>query len=164
MPLEQDRSRVPPDCFGVGATRGRSFFMEQTMSECIEWKHAKSKKTGYGVAWHNGKWMLAHRAAWEKAYGKIPQGIFVCHRCDNRICVNPKHLFLGTAKDNAADRDRKNRTATAERNAASKLNWRKVRIIRSSSLTNLKLAKKFGVHHSTIWKARKSWSWKNEAR
>ena len=78
--------------------------------ECWEWLACKNKK-GYGFFRVN--WILrrAHRFAWTVTYGKIPEGLFVCHRCDNPGCCNPKHLFLGTNTDNMVDMISKGRAS-----------------------------------------------------
>lgn len=68
---------------------------------CIEWSAAF--RNGYGVIWHNGRHKGAHRASFEVVYGKIPSGLFVCHSCDNKKCINPEHLYLGTNQDNQLD-------------------------------------------------------------
>jgi len=76
---------------------------------CIEWKGHKVK--GYGRTTFNGKRILAHRLSWETAFGKIPKGLYVLHKCDNRACTNIGHLFLGTIKENALDMVAKGRSA-----------------------------------------------------
>lgn len=75
-------------------------------------------KTGYGVVGLNGKVIGAHRAAWILTNGEVPDGLFVCHKCDNRRCINPDHLFLGTAKDNTQDMISKGRRVGRNRETA----------------------------------------------
>jgi hypothetical protein len=71
------------------------------VTECIEWRGATVN--GYGKLGRNGKTWLAHRWAWTQAGWPIPAGMMILHRCDNRLCVNVDHLFLGSAKDNTQD-------------------------------------------------------------
>jgi hypothetical protein len=65
--------------------------------------------SGYGYIWHSGKTKPIHRASWEIHYGEIPDGLDICHKCDNRKCANPEHLFIGTRSDNLRDSVRKGR-------------------------------------------------------
>ena len=75
---------------------------------CWLWT-ASSRTDGYGVIGIEGKTKSAHRVSWQLTYGDIPDGLYVCHHCDNKLCVNPNHLFLGTAKDNTQDMIQKGR-------------------------------------------------------
>lgn len=75
------------------------------------WWTANSDARGYGFlsTTHGAAPQRAHRAAWELANGPIPDGMDVCHHCDNPSCVRPSHLFLGTARDNLRDASAKGR-------------------------------------------------------
>ncbi len=78
---------------------------------CLAWKRGKFQ-FGHGAVKVDGKTKKAHRVAWEQAHGTpVPEGLFLCHRCDNPSCVNVEHLFLGTLTDNNNDRDAKGRAA-----------------------------------------------------
>jgi DNA-binding XRE family transcriptional regulator len=101
------------------------------------------------------KKVLAHRFSWEMENGPIPIGLVVCHKCDNRTCVNPRHLFLGTQTDNLQDSISKNRWTN------SLLTKEEVIEIFKSSKTQKELAEIYGVSASTInnIKQQYRWSW-----
>ena len=86
------------------------------LGKCWVWTRGKNQG-GYGNFWFRGKTWQSHRVTWVFSNGEIPTGLCVLHKCDNRACVNPEHLFLGTLDDNNKDRTRKGRTIslTAQR-------------------------------------------------
>lgn len=125
---------------------------KKSTEECWEWTGKKNKQ-GYGrirTESSGNHQSLAPRVSWEIHFGKIPDNLFVLHRCDNPSCVNPSHLFLGTIADNNNDRDTKGRTrcALGESNKKSKLTEDAVVQIRALALEGYKpreLSLVFGV-------------------
>ena len=136
---------------------------------CWEWMGARIG-SGYGNMYvGNRTTMLAHRYSYSLHAGEIPEGVFVCHHCDNRACVNPDHLFLGTNKDNMQDMMNKNRGyRVGEHNNSARLTWAEVDEIRllyvTGKYTTRALAKIYGVHHGTIWRITSNIGWNKETR
>lgn len=131
------------------------FWAKVSRSEsCWEWT-ASLDGSGYGWFSVSSRMLRAHRVSWEIAFGEIPGRLQVLHRCDNRRCVNPNHLFLGTNSDNIADRMSKGRKsgASGSRNGRSKLSEQSVSEIKSQlekGLTQADIAKAHGVSQSCI--------------
>jgi hypothetical protein len=142
-----------------------------TDRDCWEWQGAR--QFGYGVFQLGvGVAKKAHRLAWEWEHGPIPDGMCVCHHCDNPSCCNPSHLFLGTPQDNVRDRNAKGRQAKGKSLAqavrasgiyervprgsqchASKLmpeDVRDIRRLRSEGMTQQALADKYGIKRESV--------------
>ncbi len=110
--------------------------------------------------------MPAHRYAWEKEHGSIPDGMCVLHRCDNPPCVNPSHLFLGTRAENSADMVAKGRQARGERHWNAKLTEDDVAEIRrrvASGERQRTLARAFGVSNALVCLIVNGRKWKQAA-
>ena len=160
----------------VRPVKERFFEKVKKTNSCWIWTGAKSgPKNNYGQIFHGGKKIKAHRLSWQIHEGPIPEGMCVLHKCDNSSCVNPSHLFVGTKSDNMKDMVKKGRhwmILNPERsslNNSGKAPWRKklrgelnhsakltgnqvikIRKMFSSGLAQKEIAKKFGVHVSTI--------------
>ncbi len=113
--------------------------------------------------------VISHRAAWQIANGKIPDGMWVLHKCDVPACCNPDHLFLGTPADNTKDMRDKGRSRwiggpKGEKSPHAKLTEADVKFIRASSESGRDLAKRFGVRDCTISAVRLGRAWKHVGR
>ena len=102
---------------------------------------------------------LIHRYMYKKHNGVIPYGLVVRHKCDNPLCINPKHLEIGTRADNNQDRAKRNRSAKGVKHERSKLTEENVKEIFFSKDGAVFLSKKFGVKHAQIWKIRQGITW-----
>lgn len=137
---------------------------------CWLWRGVIHKLYGYGQYQIRGETWRAHRYAYIVAHGTIPSGLMVLHRCDNRACVNPDHLFVGTHDDNMRDMRQKRRQARGEHNGQSKLTRAAVDEIRATHVryshkgsgTAGALAKKFGVDTSQIRHVVRREQWKDD--
>ncbi len=138
-------------------------------NRCWEWQ-GPLMTTGYGVIKcgnrkaDNFYTTGAHRFSYQLFNGEIPAGHYVCHTCDNRKCVNPRHLFTGTAKDNMQDASKKQRIPMGTKHVHAKLDPDKVREIRKlkkAGLSCQKISEQFNVYNTVIWKVCAGQIWKH---
>ena len=139
-------------------------------NECWEWQ-AGDNGTGYGKFYVGGEGnpqKYAHRISWIVENGDIPEGLFLCHKCDNPKCVNPTHLFLGTQSENMKDASRKGRCKPSyihgEACGRGKLKEEDIPIIKDmirSGVSMNVIAKKYEVTKQSIFhiKTGRNWSW-----
>ena len=168
------------ECSGIksaGSGRGtwqqpeslRTKFLKHALigskESCWGWKGSKHKQ-GYGMAYAQGAVIKAYRLSYLVNIGEIPEGICVCHKCDNPSCVNPDHLFLGTQAENILDMDKKGRRTPQKGafNHNAKLSEAEVASLREvyskGGNTISTLAKQYGLSISGCYSIikRKTWS------
>lgn len=144
--------------------------IEFSGSGCWEWK--QSLKNGYGQA-HFNKNAYAHRLSYMAFVGDIPSGMQVCHKCDNRKCCNPEHLWIGTNADNVADMIAKGRNSPppitprpGEKSPNAKLKANQVREIRErykrGGVSQAQLGAEYGVHQMSISRIVRRTRWATE--
>lgn len=128
-------------------------------SGCLIWKRGLDTH-GYGQFIVEGRCRLAHRYAFERVHGPIPDGMCACHSCDNRRCVNVAHMFLGSNADNVRDAAMKGRKAM-KLSPADVLKIRAIGKHRSQE----SVARSFGVTRRSIGMILRgtSWQWLNHA-
>ena len=132
---------------------------------CWHWT-ACTNSSGYGQLLVRGASLGAHRVSWALHCGEIPPGMHVLHRCDNRACVRPDHLFLGTNLDNVKDREAKGRNRFSrnkgERNPGAKLTRQQAEAIRRSGAKQVVLAEQYSVTFQMISRIKRNKAWKAE--
>ena len=141
------------------------------MDGCIEWPRGRIR-SGYGRLTVDGREVYAHRWTWEQHHGPIPDGMVVCHSCDNPPCVNIDHLWLGTQADNMRDKLAKKRqpmgdahwSRRLQRGGNERLTRDQVIAIRAARAAGVRqnvLAKEYGVDPNSISNIYRRRTWKH---
>lgn len=160
---------------------------ELTHTECVEWPYCRLQSGGYGglsPGNRHTKETRVHRAAWEVVHGPIPEGLEICHHCDNPPCFrvtlnrDPRlsHLFLGTRADNHQDMRQKQRSrlylggwrntaCQGEKGSKSKLNAEQVaevvRLYKIDGWNQSKIGRHFGISQAAVWLILNGKNWKH---
>ena len=139
-----------------------SQYVRRDPSGCHVWIGARrDSRRGYGCIRINGRPERAHRVAWAMKNGTIPDGMYVCHACDNPACVNPDHLWIGDQKDNMGDCARKGRKTRGEDKSNAVLTDDDVRLILHSPCGPAELGRRLGVTTSHVCSIRKGRRWRH---
>lgn len=143
-------------------THHRFFSQLIQVDDCLEWPGAIDTR-GYGHFRSGRQIVRAHRAAFESAFGAIPHGAHVLHKCDNRRCCNPEHLRLGTHAENMADMVSKGRShkPSGESNGRALLSDADVSAIRADPRGTRTIAKDYPVSRSAIQRIKTGRAWVN---
>lgn len=134
--------------------------------KCWIWGGTLFTKTGYGDCRIGNRRISAHRLSYELANGKIPDGLCVCHHCDNRKCVRPSHLFVGSRGDNNRDAAKKGKSARGEQHGMSKLKESDVLDIRRrlrNGESGLKISAFYAVASTLISSIKNRHTWRHIA-
>lgn len=139
-----------------------AFWSSRMPNGCLEW-HGSLNEDGYGILYVDGASRMAHKVSLEHAEGPLPKGICACHKCDNRICIDPDHLFPGTRRQNNADMVAKGRNTAPQGEAhfRAKLTDADVRAIRVSDDAHRVIAANFGVTHGLVGQIKRRTIWRH---
>ncbi|TQR97324.1 HNH endonuclease signature motif containing protein [Paenibacillus ottowii] len=119
---------------------------------------------GYGFLYYEGREQGAHRVVYKECFGEIPEGLVVRHKCDNRSCINPEHLELGTHTENMQDAVCRERNAYGERNGRAKINEetaRRIKIMLRDGIKSREIRDSLGVSVKIVRAIRENRTWKH---
>ena len=146
----------------------KEFFkkVKKRSSGCWEWIGMKNTVSGYGKFWLNQEHSKAdyvHRISYQMYNGKNAKGLYILHKCDNKLCLNPKHLWAGTQKENMVDCKKKRRTTYGEKNKRAKLTEKEVMEIKNlyniNQYNQTELGRLYGVTQSAIYLIVRNINW-----
>ena len=162
---------MPSGIYKRDSVEKRFFDKVDRGADCDCWEFTGGiSSDGRGVFWLDGKSFGAHRMAWKLAYGDIPNGMLICHHCDNGKCCNPNHLFLGTYLDNMQDMKSKGRQVHlyGDNDPKSKLKSEEVleivRLYKTGKFSQSYLGKMFCVSRSAILNILKGRTWRETTK
>jgi hypothetical protein len=147
-----------------------SMFWERTIkrgpNECWPWKNKPACKQGYGMLRVGRKWVrYAHRVSYELHNGELPEhsheGPYVLHTCDNPICVNPHHLYLGSPRQNSDDMMERERQCRGSERPSAKLSEEDIPAIRQMAGSQRAIARIYGVSNTAIHAIKVGKKWKH---
>jgi hypothetical protein len=172
--IKRGRTRCSRECMGLARRRTAQETFDLSVirfsDPAVCWGWSGGIRHGYGFInlWKDGRKTTegAHRVSYRLHIGEVPRGLFVCHSCDNPLCSNPAHLFVGTQADNLADmvtkgRGRPGPPRKGEDCNLAKLTENDVRAIRASTMPVFAVVAHYNITPGTVWRIRTRKLWKH---